>query len=69
MSATLTDDYRDLYQRAFEEFGALALWNSARLSAPSKADAMAIARVLRVEGDLQARALAERIEAACRAAH
>lgn len=60
-------DYCALYQQAFEEFGALALWNSRRLTAPSAADALAIARVLRLEGNLRARALAERIEAACRA--
>lgn len=68
-SPTLKDDYRALYRRAFEEFGALALWNSRRLASPTTADAIAVARVLRVEGDLRARALAERIEAACRAAH
>lgn len=69
MNALFTDDYRDLYQQAFEKFGALALWNSRRLPSPSTADALAVARALRVEGDLHARALAERIEAACRAAH
>lgn len=66
---SLTEDYRALYRRAFEEFGAMALWNSRLLPEPTSADALAIARVLRIEGNLAARALAERIEAACRAAH
>jgi hypothetical protein len=35
---------------------------------PTCADALAITRSLRVEGDLNARRLAERIEQACRAA-
>jgi hypothetical protein len=62
------EDYRALYEQAYAEFGAMALWNSRRLAAPTAADALAVARVLRVEGNLKARALAERIEAACRAA-
>jgi hypothetical protein len=66
---SLTEDYRALYRRAFEEFGAMALWNSRRLPEPTSADALAVARVLRIEGNLAARVLAERIEAACRAAH
>jgi hypothetical protein len=57
-----------LYRRAFEEYGAAALWNRRRLDAPTPADALVIARALRVEGDLGARRLAEEIEAAC-AAH
>jgi hypothetical protein len=67
-STNLSGDYRALYDQAFQEFGALALWNSRRLSTPTTADAIAVARALRVEGNLRARALAERIEAACRAA-
>jgi hypothetical protein len=35
---------------------------------PTPADALAITRSLRVEGNLQARRLAEQIEQACRAA-
>jgi hypothetical protein len=58
---------KGLYRRAFDEFGAAALWNSAQLSDPSPADALAIARALRIEGDLNARRLAEEIEAAAHA--
>jgi len=57
-----------LYQKAFTEFGVRALWNRAPVSEPTPEDALAIARALRVEGDLAARRLAEQIEKACRAA-
>jgi hypothetical protein len=40
-----------------------------RLEEPTPADALAVARALRVEGDLPARRLAEQIELACHAAH
>jgi hypothetical protein len=56
-----------LYRRAFEEFGSSALWSSRPVPDPSPADAMAITYSLRVEGDMQARRLAEQIEKACRA--
>ena len=57
-----------LYRQAFEEFGARALWSSRPAANPTAADALAITRSLRVEGDRNARRLAEPIEAACRAA-
>lgn len=57
-----------LYQRAFRDFGAQALWSSRPAPEPTVADALAITRSLRVEGDRSARRLAEQIEAACRAA-
>ena len=57
-----------LYRRAFEEFGAAALWSSRPVSDPTPADALAITHSLRVEGNLEARRLAEQIEQACRAA-
>ena len=57
-----------LYYSAFEKFGASALWSSRPLPDPTPADALAITRSLRVEGNLQARRLAEEIEQACRAA-
>ncbi len=57
-----------LYRRAFAEYGAVALWSSRPVEKPTPADALAITESLRVEGDLDARRLAERIEALCRAA-
>ena len=65
---TTSQNFVDLYRRAFEEFGASALWSSKPLSNPTPADALAITRSLRVEGNLEARRLAEQIEQACRAA-
>jgi len=58
----------NLYREAFEQFGASALWSSRPVLDPTPADALAITESLRVEGDLRARLLAERIEQACRAA-
>jgi hypothetical protein len=63
------EDFANLYHRAFEEFGASALWSSKPVADPTPADALAITHSLRVEGNLQARRLAEQIEQACRAAH
>jgi hypothetical protein len=39
-----------------------------RFDEPTEADALAVARALRIEGDLAARRLAEQIEQACHAA-
>ena len=61
--------YVALYKRAFKEFGISALWSSRAVNNPTPADALAIVRSLRVEGDLKARRLAELIEQACRAAN
>jgi hypothetical protein len=60
-------EYRALCARAFEEFGAVALWNKARLAEPSPEHALVIARALRIDGNRAARALAEEIEKAVRA--
>ena len=57
-----------LYRQAFRDFGAQTLWSSRPVPDPSVADALAITHSLRVEGDGNARRLAERIEDACRAA-
>ena len=54
---TLPEDFASRYRRAFREHGC-----------PPSDDALAITRSLRVEGDLNARRLAEQIEKACRAA-
>lgn len=57
-----------LYRQAFAEFRARALWSWKVLPQPTITQALAVADSLRAEGDLKARALAERIEQACRAA-
>jgi hypothetical protein len=67
-TATQPEDFVSLYRRAFKEYGASALWSSSPVPEPTCEDALAITRSLRVEGDLDARRLAERIEKACRAA-
>ena len=61
-------DFVRLYRQAFEQFGAQALWNKRILEAPLPEDALVVARALRIEGNLEARRLAEQIEQACRAA-
>lgn len=61
-------DFAALYFQAFERYGASALWSSRPVPSPTPADALAITHSLRVEGDLAARALAEKIEQACLAA-
>ncbi|MGO9269786.1 MAG: hypothetical protein ACLQOO_05950 [Terriglobia bacterium] len=67
-STTEREDFVTLYRRAFEEFGASALWSSKPVPDPTPADAVAITHSLRVEGNLEARRLAEQIERLCRAA-
>jgi hypothetical protein len=61
-------EFESLYHRAFADFRLRALWNVRELDHPTAEDALSIARHLRVEGDLNARGLAEQIEQACRAA-
>lgn len=56
-----------LYRQAFAEFGKVALWSSKPVEQPTAQDALAITESLRVEGNLEARQLAEQIEALCRA--
>ena len=56
-----------LYRQAFAEFGTLMLWSSRPVEHPTARDALAITESLRVEGNRDARRLAERIEALCRA--
>jgi hypothetical protein len=62
-----TEDFASLYRRAFAEFGARALWNKRLIEAPTKEDALVVARALRIEGNRAARELAEQIERACHA--
>ena len=66
---TQTQELATLCRRAFTDYGAQALWNKRQIDQPTPADALVIARALRIEGDLNARRLAEEIEQACRAAH
>lgn len=61
------DDFVSLYRRAFTEYGTVALWNKRMIEEPTPEDAIVIARALRIEGDREARKLAEQIEKACRA--
>jgi hypothetical protein len=61
-------EFVSLYERAFKEFGVIALWSSKPVPHPTPADALAITHSLRVEGNLEARRLAEQIEQACHAA-
>lgn len=61
-------EIRALYRQAFRDYRAVALWNMRELPEPSTGHALAVARALRYEGNLDARRLAERIEALCHAA-
>ncbi len=57
-----------LYHQAFAEFGVQALWSRKASAHPTIAQALVAADGLRREGNMASRALAARIEAACRAA-
>ena len=67
-SAAPLEDFSTLYHRAFADYKLRALWNVRELEHPTPDEALLITRSLRVEGDLNARGLAEQIERACRAA-
>ena len=58
-------DFVSLYRRAFAQFGTQALWNKRMLQEPKPEDALVVARALRIEGDRNARKLAEQIEKVC----
>jgi hypothetical protein len=62
------DEFQSLYHRAFADYRVRALWNVRELDHPTAEQAISVARHLRIEGDLNARRLAEQIERACRAA-
>ena len=62
------DEIARLYRQAFAEFGSLALWHSRPVPDPTPAAALAITRSLRVDGNMDSRRLAEKIESLCRAA-
>ena len=61
------EDVVGLYRRAFVEFGSRALWNIKELDDPTVEQMLAVTRQLRIEGDMNARRLAEQIEQAARA--
>ncbi len=67
--STEPEAFVSLYLRAFAEYGIQALWNKRVLEDPTREDALVVARALCIEGDREARRLAEQIEQACRAAH
>jgi hypothetical protein len=58
-------EFVTLYRRAFADYGARALWNLRVFESPTPDDALVVARALRIEGDMQARFLAEQIERSC----
>ena len=62
-------DFVTLYHRAFEQYGAVALWHSRPVPDPTPDDALAITRALRTHGGMEGRRLAEQIERLCRAPH
>lgn len=62
------EDLVSLYRQAFSEYRTRALWNRRSVEAPTREDALVVARALRIHGDRSARALAERLERACGAA-
>jgi hypothetical protein len=55
-------NFENLYRPAFADFGAIALWNKRLLDHPTPDHAPVIARASRLEGNLEARRLAEQIE-------
>jgi len=61
-------DLARLYRQAFKEYRARALWSTCEVEHPTPDDALVVARALRIEGNRDARLLAEEIERACRAA-
>jgi hypothetical protein len=67
-AATQTPTLVSLYRQAFELYRSRALWNLRFIDDPTPGDALVVARALRIEGNLAARALAEQIEQVCRAA-
>jgi hypothetical protein len=69
MEPEIQPDFESLYHRAFAEHRVRALWNVREVEHPTREEAMIITPRLRVEGDLNARRLAEQIEQACRAPH
>ena len=55
-------EIRALYRQAFAEHGVRALWYLREVELPTVEQALRITRSLRIEGNMDARRLAERIE-------
>lgn len=62
------NEIKELYIKAFTEFGAVALWNMRPVEHPTADDARAITKALRTHGSMDGRRLAERLEKLCHAA-
>lgn len=60
------ETFASLYRRAFEQYGAKALWNMRAVEEPTPADALAITKALRTHGGIEGRRMAEQIEQQCR---
>lgn len=56
------------YDEAWERYEARCLWNVRRVPSPTPEDALHVARCLRQNGDMTARRLSTRLEAAAHAA-
>jgi hypothetical protein len=57
-----------LYRQAFADFGVQSLWSRRPSDRPTIAQALVVAESLRRDGSMKTRALAARLEEACRAA-
>ncbi len=68
IETTAQPEFERLYHQAFRDYRTMALWYLREFEHPTPEDALAITRSLRIEGDMNARRLAEQIEQACRAA-
>ncbi len=60
-------DIRRLYHEAFRLYGSMALWNVREFDEPTPEQAVNITRKLRIEGNMNSRRHAEKLEALFRA--
>jgi hypothetical protein len=63
--ADLSKDISTLYQIAFRDYAAVALWSMRPVEHPTSSDALAITQALKTYGGMAGRRLAEQIEEAC----
>ncbi len=66
--SSVRDDWTILYHEAFQRYGDAYLWNLRELATPDPGHALAAARQLRHEGNMETRRFAERMERAVHAA-